>query len=409
MHIGMIYGENRKFPPDIRVEKETRALAAAGHRITILARRVPPEAPAEEDLIPNYVKLLRVPISESGRLSTAWRAITLRERIWLPCLKKFINENHPDVLHVHDFPLVPSVLSLARQMNLPVIADLHENWPAALKAWRAAYRPIRRLAHSIFYNYFLWRWHEIRELKGCRKIIVVVPEAKERLSARGIDKNKICVVSNTEDETTFRFTPQDADRAIVDKYNGYWMASYIGGIDPHRGLDTLLQAIPYALDQIPNLKVTIVGAKNKDHESFNALVRKYSIQKHVDIINWQPFDKIYSYIIASQVGLIPYNDFEHTQTTIPHKLFQYMISARPVLVSSCRPLQRVVKETHCGRIFDTNNAKDLADQLIQMYKNPNKTQQLGLNAQKAALGPYAWRNDAQRLIDMYAELEGMQP
>jgi glycosyltransferase involved in cell wall biosynthesis len=407
MHIGMIYGENRKFPPDIRVEKETKALAAAGHRITILARRVPPEAPSEEDLIPNCLKLLRVPVSEAGLLSKAWCAISLRERVWLPHLKKFIEENQPEVLHVHDFQLVPSVLSLAKQFNLPVVADLHENWPAALKAWRSAYPPIRRFAHSLFFNYFLWRWHEARKLRSCYKVIVVVSEAKERLSARGLDNNRILVVSNTEDETTFRFNPQDADRTIVNNYKRYWMASYIGGIAPHRGLDTLLHAIPYACTQIPKLMLTIVGAQKKDQILINQLVRKLSIQEHVDIINWQPFDKVYSYIIASRVGLIPHNNFEHTQTTIPHKLFQYMLSARPVLVSSCRPLQRVVKETRSGRIFEANNYKDLARQLIQMYKNPEETQQLGLNGQKAALSQYAWRNDAQRLIEMYSELDGM--
>jgi hypothetical protein len=44
-----------------------------------------------------------------------------------------------------------------------------------------------------------------------------------------------------------------------------------------------------------------------------------------------------------------------------------------------------------------------------MYKNPEETQQLGLNGQKAALSQYAWRNDAQRLIEMYSELDGMRP
>ena len=44
MHIGMIYGENRPFPPDIRVEKEIKALSTVGHDVTVLAKRIPHSA-----------------------------------------------------------------------------------------------------------------------------------------------------------------------------------------------------------------------------------------------------------------------------------------------------------------------------------------------------------------------------
>jgi glycosyltransferase involved in cell wall biosynthesis len=229
------------------------------------------------------------------------------------------------------------------------------------------------------------------------------------LVTRGIDKSRIVVVSNTEDETTFRFKPRDADPTIVNNYKRHWMVSYIGSIAPHRGLDTLLMAIAYARKQIPKLMLTVVGVQKKDQVLIDRWVRKLSIREHVDVVHWQPFDKVYAYIIASQVGIIPHNNFEHTQTTIPHKLFQYMLSARPVLVSSCRPLKRVIMETRAGRIFEANNHKDLARHLIHMNQNKPETRQLGLNGRQAALGQYAWRNDARRLVDMYAELEGMRP
>ena len=303
--------------------------------------------------------------------------------------------------------MVPTVIKVAKIYDIPVVADLHENMPAALVAYRSQSPPLEKSISAILLNYRLWRWHEARNLIKCARVIVVVPEAAERLKYYGIQEDKIVVVSNTEDETTFRFDPKEADPEIIDKYKESWMISYVGGIGPHRGLDTLLKAIPCACSQIPGLKLTIIGARGKYLDIIKKEVNKLGIGDSVEIIGWQPFEKVNSYVQASKVCLIPHNDFEHTQTTVPHKLFQYMICARPVLVSNCRPLKRIVEEAQSGCVFEANDSQDLGRQLVYMYNHPEELVQMGLNGQRAALGKYAWRHDAQRLVEMYDDLKRM--
>ena len=401
MHIGMIFRENRKFPPDIRIEKEVKALSDAGHHITILARRTSPDIPSKIDLIPGRVCLKRASVGEMGLTSKMIRIFSLHESTWVPHITNFIETEQPDVLHVHDFPMVPTVVRVAKKYDLPVVADLHENMPAALVAYRSSYPLIQKSIHRILYNYRLWRWHEARYLRHCKKIIIVVPEAGERLKSYGLNDNKIVVVSNTEDETTFKFDPRYADNEIIEMYKKKWMICYVGGMRSHRGLDTVLHAIPHACGHIPDLKLTIVGADNEDKKNMEQKVGELSIEEYVDIIKWQPYGKIHSYILASQVCLVPHNDFEHTHTTVPHKLFQYMICSRPVLVSSCKPLKRIVQETKAGKVFKTNDSRNLATQLTYMYNHPDEIVQCGRNAYEAAIGKYAWHNDAKRLIEIY--------
>jgi glycosyltransferase involved in cell wall biosynthesis len=234
---------------------------------------------------------------------------------------------------------------------------------------------------------------------------VVVPEAAERLKYYGIQEDKIVVVSNTEDETTFRFDFKEADPEIIDKYKESWMISYVGGIGAHRGLDTVLKAIPYVCSQIPGLKLTIVGARGKYLDIIIKEVNKLGIGDSVEIIGWQPLEKVNSYIQASKVCLVPHNDFEHTQTTVPHKLFQYMICQKTVLVSDCRPLKRIVEDAGAGVVFRANDSRDLANKLKYMYNHPKELLEMGAKGREAAFGKYAWRHDAERLINMYAELE----
>lgn len=399
MRIGMILG--LPFPPDVRVEKEAKALTNAGFEVGLLAQLKDPQEPAREQTLYG-LNIYREAVSQSlwERNIKGW---TLIESSWMTPIQKFIREFKPDILHVHDFPLVYSSWKLAKPRGIPVVADLHENMPAAYRIWRANLDPLRRMRDSIFRNYYLWRWHERRILPLCDRIIVVVPEAAERLLNDGIPEEKIVVVSNTEDETTFGLEAPNSQ--ILSEYHDEWVVSYVGGGGAHRGLDTTIRAVPLASREIPSFKLLVVGIREKwDLSALKKLIKQNNVRKQVEILGWQPFKKISSYISASSVCLVPHNDSEHTQTTVPHKLFQYMILGKPVVVSDVRPLKRIIQDTHSGLVFKANDPTSLANCLIQLYQDPALRETLGENGHRAALSTYSWKNDAQRLVQLYQEI-----
>jgi glycosyltransferase involved in cell wall biosynthesis len=249
----------------------------------------------------------------------------------------------------------------------------------------------------------VWRWYEKRLLHECAHIIVVVPEAAKRLIVYGIPASKISVVSNTEDETTFVLS--DPDPEILERYRQAWVVSYVGGIGPHRGVDTAICAMSYLRNDLPNAKLLLVGARPSPYlDRLRALIVELQVEDQVEIIGWQPFEKVSSYILASQACLVPHNTSEHTQTTIPHKLFQYMLAGKPVIVSDVRPLRRVVSDIESGLVFEAGEPTSLAQAIAELYKHPGLGRRLGQNGRAAAQGEYACRHDAHRLVELYQEL-----
>lgn len=403
MRIAMIHLTGNGYPPDIRITKEVRVLAAAGHEIVICTKLRPGQAEREQD--GPGVDILRRPVSGPPSWWQKRKAnFTLREAWVRPHVEAFLDQVRPDVVHVHDFPYLPLVLDCAEPRGIPVVADFHENMPAAKRAWRSNLSPYRRLKAAILFHYGLWRRQERLALERCVKAIVVVPEAAERFRRYGLPEDRHVIVSNTEDETTFAFDGSRADPAILERYRDQWMVTYVGGIGPHRGWDTTLAGIAAVRGRIPGLRLTIVGATAENEALLSARARELGIAGLVEIIPWQPFDAVNSFILASKVCLVPHNDFEHTHTTVPHKLFQYMICERPVLVSDCRPLQRIVEQTGSGYVFRAGDAEDFADRLVAIHADPAQAAQRARNGREAALGPYAWRHDAARLVGLYEEL-----
>lgn len=403
MHIGMILNVgDLAFPPDIRVQKEARALTQAGYRVSIFTRRIPDNAAEREYSEEMGANIIRARVRQrTNPILKVIDAINLYFPLWIPALEQFIEVETPDILHVHDLPMVPTVIRVAKKYRLPVVADLHENMPAACRALRSNFQFPMRLINACMWNYTRMRMQEAAALRQCSRVVIVVPEAAERLHKYGIPPEKIFVVSNTEDDTTFSSCLSNADTDIVNGYKDFWIASYIGGINPHRGLDTTLEAVPHVFTKIPNFKLLIVGANEKQHFQIERESIRLGINQVVEIVGWQPSSKVNSFVMASKVGLVPHRNFEHTQTTVPHKLFQYMLCSKPVLVSDCRPLARIVNDTGAGRVFVADNPLSLAHELVWMYQHPKRCLEYGRNGQEAALGNYAWRNDAKTLIDMY--------
>jgi glycosyltransferase involved in cell wall biosynthesis len=407
MRIGMIIDNTQEFPPDIRVEKEIKALVAAGHEVFVLSPKYKSDSVASEFMPKLGATVDRVVLGAvAGRyLANAWRAITMFDTRWLEVTRNFVDRHQLEVLHVHDLFTVPAIVQVGKEKGIPVVADLHENMPAAMRAERSTYPLWKRILMGTLYNYHWMQRNEARTLKKCAAVVIVVPEAAERLLSYGISESQIHVISNTEDETTFQFKPEQADFSIREQYKDKFVISYIGGFGVHRGLDTTLKAIPLIIPKVPNIHFLIVGADPKSKEIIDNMISVLKIGAYVEVLSWQPFHKVNSYVMASDVCLVPHNDFEHTQTTIPHKLFQYMICGKPVLVSDCKPLKRIVEISNSGRIFKANDFKHMAIVIEEMYRNREELTEYGKNGQYMALNQFSWKNEAAKLIKLYESIE----
>lgn len=107
----------------------------------------------------------------------------------------------------------------------------------------------------------------------------------------------------------------------------------------------------------------------------------------------------------ADVNVIPHQSNGHTDNTVPHKLFQGMMAARPLLVSSSAPLKRLVEEHKAGIIFSAGDPKDFAKKAIELYKNKEQASILGQNGKKASMdGQLNWETTQKSLIQLYNSL-----
>ena len=395
MRIGMVLN-HRIPPPDIRVEKEAKTLLDAGHEVHLLLEGSPGQNRDEQYKGMSLQRGVTMgPLREKYHRYTF--NFTFRDPMWRRAISYFASSRKVQVFHVHDLPFMREAVSVARELGLPIVADLHENYPAGLQVWYESAFKKRTI-----YNYGRWSRYEREILEEVDAVIAVVEESKERLIRLGLPADKIFVVPNTasrERETI------PIERGIVERYRGSFVLCYIGGFAPHRGLDTVIRAMPAVKARVPEALLLLVGDRNEPYRRYlEKLAADVGCGDVVEMTGWQPFEKIWSFIEASDVCLVPHARNPHTDTTIPHKIFQYMSVSKPIVVSDCPPLRRVVEDSGGGVWFTFDDPADFAARIIDLHKSEEKRLEMGKAGRSAFIDRYNWDSTSGELRLLYERL-----
>jgi glycosyltransferase involved in cell wall biosynthesis len=368
---------------DMRVQKEARALKAAGHRVLLLTTEEPGSAPPDLE-----VERLALPGGFRGTLRRFRAAWTFRDPAWESAIERFVKKNAVQVLHVHDLPLVETARRVARRLGIHVVADLHENYPYLLQR----IVDTKKLRYRFVFGYERWRRHEAQVLAQVDHTIVVIEEARDRLAREaGIDPGRVSVVAN--------YDLLDAGDPPGEPPQGFELL-YVGVLNDHRGLDTTIDALPAILKAEPRARLTIVG-DGPDRAKLEARARERGVLEAVRFLGWKPQGELKLAIKDAHLGLVPHEKNPLTDATIPNKLFSYMQAGKPVLVSDCAPLERIVRESASGLVFRASDPADLARAALEL-RDPERRRALGKSGRAACLARYHWGVAADALTSVYA-------
>jgi glycosyltransferase involved in cell wall biosynthesis len=183
--------------------------------------------------------------------------------------------------------------------------------------------------------------------------------------------------------------------------------SYVGGISAVRGLETVIKSISIFNQEQQKVEFIIVGNGNSNYvDSLKKLASDLRCSDLVHFLGHKPFKKINYYIENVNVNVIPHVKNEHTDNTIPHKLFQIMMQKAPLLVSDCNPMKRILLENKAGFIFKTSNPEDFVKVIKEIQSNKKEVSLRVENAFNTVIEKLSWENEALKLVKLIKEYHG---
>ena len=389
--LSIVYVWDADYPWDVRTEKICLALTAAGHRVTIVARNRK-WSPEREQLPEGIVHRMPAMRWAGNALDGALGFPAFFSPRWSALIHEAVRESSADLIMVRDLPLAPTAIAAGRKYSVPVALDMAENYPALMRDRRLGSRNV--LIDFFARNPTLTAMVERYSIARVDWTFTVVEESSARLVSEGADARKLSVVSNTPPRAR---AEQGASERRTSPTT--MTVAYLGLLEVARGIGELIDAIGILREQHGGAFRAIVIGGGRDAELFAARARAAGLlDTSITFLGLLPHADALAAVAAADIGVIPHHATELWNSTIPNKLFDYMAAGLPVVSSDTVPCARIIRETQCGEIFRSGDARSLAD-AIEKASALGELERRGAAGRKAILDRYNWEHDTATLLD----------
>ncbi|TQM90346.1 glycosyltransferase [Roseinatronobacter monicus] len=388
------------FDSDARVQKEIATLNKAGYTVHVFCRRADPDGPAREQRGPELIverfprKAGRDTLGAAGFVATPQRRSGVRQLLHMARqlliqqqMVRAMVAMRPSVIHAHDLNTLIPALQAARLARVPLIYDAHEfnmdridqnNW------LRPVFRQIEGFA-----------------LTRAARVIVPSPGIAKAL-ARFYSVRRPTVLANWPVLDT-GLSPAIPDlRARLGIEPSRPVALYQGGLQPHRGLELLVAAMP----EVPDLDLVLMG-DGRLREALKKQIAELGLLGRVHLVPPEPLERLLPTSMTADFGVHPLEAgcLNHAHAS-PNKLFEYLHARLPVVVSNLPGMCHALRQApggNPGLMFASGDREELTRVLRRMTADPALRAVLSSRA-RAASEAYCWQAQEHSLSDVYEEL-----
>lgn len=310
---------------------------------------------------------------------TKFWQVSMGERAWrrlLPYLwdfelafAKHIDELKPDLIHAHDFRMLgvgaraavrlrgaghPVKLVWDAHEFVPGLHSHHERWLPGHVAWEKE--------HAVFAD----------------AVITVSPSLADLLVKGHKLKETPYVVLNApvtrpapDEVADVEPVPDLRELCGVDRDTP--LLAYCGGINPVRGVETMIEGLVH----LPDVHVALVSlppgrkpfpATNKVME----LVEELGVGDRVHLLPFVPHWQVPEFLATADAAVSPLHHLPNHELALSNKFFEYSQARLPLVVSDIRTMAEMVEKTGQGEVFKAQDVEDYVRAVKAVLADPER-------------------------------------
>ncbi|MFE6861302.1 glycosyltransferase family 4 protein [Nocardia sp. NPDC057668] len=386
----LILVENLSVPFDRRVWQESRALVAAGYRVTVICP-MGAKADREPEVTLEGVRILRYPL----RAATGGPAGYLREyslALW-HTLRLALRVRREGPVHVVQACNPPDLLFLValvlRVGGTRFVFDHHDLVPELFLSRftggkGALYRASKLLERLTF---------------ACADAVISTNESYRRaaIDRGGMAPDRVRVVRSAPDLS--RFVPRPPDPAL--KRGKRYLGAYLGVMGPQDGVDYALRAVAYLRDTLGRDDTHFVFMGGGDaFEDLVALSKELGVADIVEFTGRVPDEFVQTCLSTADVCLSPDPKNPLNDVSTMNKVVEYMAMSRPLV--SFDLIEARVSAGAAAVYVPDNDEAGFAAAIGALLDDPDRRARMGALGRERVERELSWDTSRENLVDFYA-------
>lgn len=241
-------------------------------------------------------------------------------------------------------------------------------------------------------------------LNTARKIISVSTHLKDHLVKEwSLDHKKIVVLPNGAD--TNSFAKQYDTKSIRREFdlNNEPIIMFIGGFYPWHDLSLLLDSFTQVQNSVPDARLFLVG-DGRNRAVVEQKIEDNGIQQAVILTGAIEHSRIPQMLSIADVAVAPNIEFFSGHGGSPLKLFEYMAAGKAIVATNTGQVGEIIQDAHTGLLVEPGDVRGFAHSIRVLLADPVKRQCLGQAASRQAAGKHSWKQYAEQLVGIYANV-----
>ncbi|GGA86791.1 glycosyl transferase family 1 [Flavobacterium palustre] len=296
-------------------------------------------------------------------------------------LEKYIAEHNIDTIVTsgppHSLHLIG--LELKQRLNVKWFADFRDPWTTI------GYHKSLRLSG------YAAKKHKKMEsvvLNTADTIIVTSKTTKTEFEA--LTSKPISVITNG-------FDVEKVERQTLDsKFSLAHIGSFLSARNPKLLWESLVELIAEIPDFKSHLEIKLIGAVSQE---VLETISQFGLNEYVKNLGYVSHEEAIAHQRKSQVLLLIEIDSEETKSIIPGKLFEYMVSNRPIIAigPNGSDFAEIISNTNTGVFFDYSEKVKLKKLILDFY---NQFLEGKLQSHAIGLQQYSRKNLTKELVQL---------
>lgn len=267
-------------------------------------------------------------------------------------LKNYIAENNIETIITtgppHSLHLIG--LQLKKELNIHWITDFRDPWTTIgyhnkLKLSNWAAKKHKTLEKEV--------------LNTCDEVIVTSPTTKAEFET--ITSQPISVITNGYDVERVEKKPMD------EKFTLAHIGSLLSERNPQILWESLSELVSENETFAKNFQLKLIGAVSED--VLNS-IKSFNLENYINHLGYVSHEEALQEQRCSQVLLLIEINAKETQCIIPGKVFEYIVSERPIIALGPEnaDFASILKETNTGKFFTYNQKEVLKKHISELFE-----------------------------------------
>jgi D-inositol-3-phosphate glycosyltransferase len=230
--------------------------------------------------------------------------------------------------------------------------------------------------------------------RTCHRVIAPTENEKRALIRHyGASSQKISVVPCGVNLDHFRII----GKAQARRYLGFdsdRIILFVGRIDPLKGIDNLIKALPF-LRHIPKLRLVIIGGgehSRREIEKLQKLAQNLEVRNSVDFLGLIKHEQLPYFYNAADACVVP-SYYESSGLVA----LESLACGTPVVATDVGNHGSVIRQGETGYVIQDNSPGRLADKIALLLSQP-ATATRSAQSIRATVDKFSWSNIAKAIV-----------